>query len=472
MFVNCKHVLLGAAVFATAVISGCGDAKQPESAQPPQASVQKAADTYTGGPVELVIKDENTAIASDEEMQKIITDLVKAKHPDIRLKFVKDKIEALLAEGSPPDLVATSPSALSKYIALEYPGDLTPMIKRLNIDLNKIEPAVIDAIKGYGNNGALYGLPFGMNHGATIYNKDLFERFGVPYPKETMTWEELVELSRKLTREDGGRQYVGVAPAWTIVNAFRQYGASSVDATGEKAALTADGFKYVAELARKFYQIPGIVQNSSPVSNPSNPNANAGQQANTGPTASPTQKAKYTYGNDDFFKEQNLALYTGYIASHLNQLRATKPTFNWDLAAYPVYKDRPNAGNPVDFHMLTVSQASKNKEAAYWVLKTLLSEEAQLAISKAGRISVLKDTQIKQTFAQDSGIFQGKNIASIFKVPNAPLVSSDYSKYKDDIAPFIRSAFEEIALLETDVNTALRKAEEQANQAIRAKNSK
>src|SRR5919199_277274 len=42
-----------------------------------------------------------------------------------------------------------------------------------------------------------------------FYNKDLFDRVGVPYPKEGWTVDDLVETARKLTFKEGETQYWG-----------------------------------------------------------------------------------------------------------------------------------------------------------------------------------------------------------------------------------------------------------------------
>jgi multiple sugar transport system substrate-binding protein len=58
----------------------------------------------------------------------------------------------------------------------------------------------------------LYALPFSMNYGMTIYNKDIFDKFGIPYPKDMMTWNEMLDLGKKLTKLEQGVQYVGIDP--------------------------------------------------------------------------------------------------------------------------------------------------------------------------------------------------------------------------------------------------------------------
>ncbi len=60
--------------------------------------------------------------------------------------------------------------------------------------------------------GSWYGLPKDYNNVTAItYNRELFDKAGVEYPSETepMTYEQFVELARKVTFEEGGNKYFG-----------------------------------------------------------------------------------------------------------------------------------------------------------------------------------------------------------------------------------------------------------------------
>jgi multiple sugar transport system substrate-binding protein len=59
-------------------------------------------------------------------------------------------------------------------------------------------------------NGGLYALPVAMQPSPLIYNKDIFYKFGIAYPKGGITWNETYELSNILTRSDGGVDYRGL----------------------------------------------------------------------------------------------------------------------------------------------------------------------------------------------------------------------------------------------------------------------
>lgn len=50
--------------------------------------------------------------------------------------------------------------------------------------------------------GRVYGVPLNASANAIWFNKDLFDKAGIPYPKGRMTWEELIDLAGRLTIRD------------------------------------------------------------------------------------------------------------------------------------------------------------------------------------------------------------------------------------------------------------------------------
>ncbi|TNJ66136.1 extracellular solute-binding protein [Paenibacillus hemerocallicola] len=430
--------LVSTALISASILSGCGggmNEKRDANEQDDKDSDVKMIDEYTGPPVELLFLDANTGI-TEEKFEEHFVKPVKAKHPTISLKLLKvtspakDDIEALIAAGTIPDIVADSNTGLNKYLDIDYAEDLNPMIKKFNVDLTRFEPAIVETLQGLGRKKGIYGLPFGMNYGSLLYNKDIFDKFGVRYPDDVITWDTFIELTNKLTRKDGEVQYIGSA-APTPVNWLRQYGASNFDEKDEKAVLTDDKHKYVYSLQEKLFHIPGFI------------NGNIWR---------PTNMAGGT-----------IAMQAGWIMATTNLVSAGPP-FDWDLSAYPVFKENPNYGNSVDFPMLIVSKASKHKEAAYRVLMTMISDEVQQRLNKSGQITALKDQSLKMTYAQDSQIYNGKNLQAIFKVSPAPL--PDYSRWKSATDTFINAVAQEMALQKKDMNTALREQEERANKAM------
>jgi multiple sugar transport system substrate-binding protein len=138
----------------------------------------------------------------------------EAKYPNVDVNitnYPEDnygvKLDTAIAAGKTPDLIVF-PDALQAREGLIMPLD--DMVKQYNIDLSGYVPAVVDGgledALGCGFQGHLYCL--GSYAGSTqmLYNKDLFDAAGIPYPAPwpPMTPERFVDIACQLTDAANG----------------------------------------------------------------------------------------------------------------------------------------------------------------------------------------------------------------------------------------------------------------------------
>lgn len=57
--------------------------------------------------------------------------------------------------------------------------------------------------------GVLYGMPFRKDNNLIFYNKDLFDKAGVDYPTDGMTFDEYIDLAREMTSGEGANKVYG-----------------------------------------------------------------------------------------------------------------------------------------------------------------------------------------------------------------------------------------------------------------------
>lgn len=400
-------------------------------------SNEEADISYTGGPATVTIVDVNSGIRANEDwVENFFVNPVKKQYPEIEVVMAQDSVQNLITAGSPPDLVLVSNPGLHNIVELELPEDLTEMITKYNINLDRFDQAVVNEIRRLSNDTMFYGIPFSMNYGAMLYNKDIFDRFGVDYPKDGMDWDETYELARQLTRVDEGVQYIGILPP-TITESLRQFTVPVVNPETNQAELTTPKHVEVFSLVQKFYSIPGYMQGQT-----------------------------YALHQNMFYGDQVIAMYPWWLAAMNSSLRndGVHETFNWDLTTFPVIPGT-NIGKQVDFHMAVVNKNSPNKEAAYQVVLNLISDEVQTGLSRVGRISPVVDDNIRGQFAAESNIFEGKNVQAIFTVQAAPMPY--ISKFNSQIESMLHNeTMRAIMVDKVDINTALRQAEEKANREI------
>lgn len=301
--------------------------------------------------------------------------------------------------------------------------------------MNRFEPALVDAVKQFGG---LYGFPVHSGGLVLYYNKDIFDKFGVAYPRDGMTWEEAIELGKMLTRNDNGRQYIGLGPSIDHVLSMNSYSLPLVDKSTLKPAINNEKYKKLVEtLAIAPTQVNGYKEQFAAL--------------------------KRTFNNNDFMKDKFIAM---FIMNFGLQSQKEFETLNWDMASLPVFKDNPGIGTQPYPNLLFVTNTSKFKDQAMEVIKYVTSDEHQMTLSKKGYIPVLKNESIKKAFAQESN-FKDKNVVkAVFTNKLAP--SNVRTKYDGKVNGPLLKHITNVITGEEDLNTALRKVEEEANKAIDA----
>jgi len=421
-------------------LAAAGCAKTGERTHAPgnsSAPAASAEDLVVTENVTLKLFSHFAALNTTEDVESLFAPVMK-RHPNIKIELVKGKMDELIAADEVPDLIATTNLYMNDMLVLGLGSDLSEFVKKYGVDLNKFQPEAIQALKLYGKNGELYGIPYTMNYGLLIYNKDIFNKFGVPYPKDGMKWEEIIDLSKRLTRLDGGIQYRGFDPG-TEATFARSYSLGTVDTTG-KSVLNSEGYKKVFGLLVQFYSIPGYISNNN----------------------------QYKFGTKGFYTDQTLAMFPTWLAaisSQLKQLKAQGREFNWDVAAHPSFDDRPGLGREVEFQSLMVPPTTKHKNAAYRVILTMISKEAQQEMNKGNNLTILNDPEMRKDFASNTDLFKGKNLDGIFKVKPAP--SPLNSVYDSQSWKYLAEAMSEVLFQKSDINTALNRATEKADKYIR-----
>jgi multiple sugar transport system substrate-binding protein len=388
-------------------------------------------------PVKLLVYQRSANI-SDDEFRIMIAEPVKKKYPHISLELLhsdKDNTpETHITRGIIPDLVFTNAAGVRSFKDLNMVEDLSGYVKKNQYDLSRIEPDVIETIKTLGDPNQLHAIPFSINFSALFYNKDIFDKFGVPYPRDGMTWDEVTQLAKQVTRVDNGQQIYGFHPEG-IDRMAGQLILSPFDAGTKKATLTGDGWQRIFQTYKAVFDIPG--------NNPAN-------------------------GTAIFLKDRNLAMIAamGARLGELEDLYNQGNPMNWDLVSFPVFPEASKTAAELAIHMLMMTSNGQHKEEAFKVLEVVTEADNQSEMNKRGRLTALKDPEIKENFASNLKSTNGKNIKGIFT--NAPAVSRFNDKYSDLAKTQLAPAMSKVLKGEADINTALRGAEEAANIMIAA----
>lgn len=387
-------------------------------------------------PVTLTMYQYNGNI-TDEEFRLLMAEPVKQKYPHITMEIIRPQagisLQDALFMGDPPDLIFPG-SNISELIRLEAVQDLSPLVAKHRFELGRIESEVLTGVKNQASRGQLYALPFSVNFSALFYNKDIFDKFGVPYPKERLTWDEAIELGRRVARTEGGVTYQPLNPGG-FAFFLQPTEQALVDPDTHKARLATERITGALRLYKSIVDLPG------------NPLINV---------------------RNAFLKDRTAAMVVdrGAVIGELDALYKKGDNLQWDITTVPSFKEYPGIGHQNSPFLIALHAKSKNADDAFLALSVILSDENQLKVTRSGRLSALKDEKFKGSFGEDLESLKGKNIAAAFRYKSA--IAPRASEYAGLTSAPLNEAVKKAIEGTEDINTALMKAEEQTNLSIAA----
>ncbi|GAA3402580.1 ABC transporter substrate-binding protein [Paenibacillus hodogayensis] len=418
---------LSVLVAAAAAMGGCGTEQASAPSERPSAPEAAAQ----AEPVTVTIL--STGGLPEAELDMMYA-LAMKQYPHITIQKLTGKIENLITTGDTPDIIITHTGNIDSYLDFGLLTDITPLVKKHKVDLSKLDQVALNAHR-VTKADELNGLPFWENFIALYYNKDIFDKFGVEYPRDGMTWQETIELARKVSRTDGGTKYQGLAQ-YAIQRFGRIMGASLYDPRNKKGTFETPEWRSAFELMNSIHSIPG---NEAPV-------------------------PFTTVRNDSFLKERNLAMYA--TVNLLTLLAdAGKSGMNWDVVQYPSLPGHKDVFDEVNAGSLAITSTSKHKDAAMQVLAAFVSDEMQSMIArKLARQTAMQDPAFNNQLGADIPELKGKNMTGIFKSHAVDL--KNRGKYVGQVGTILEKHFVNYYNKQVDVNTALRGANEEVNKLL------
>lgn len=428
-----KGALLLLPSLLVTLAAGCGSDQTTDSGGKKEAAPNPNS-IYNNKPVTIKVR----ANADTEEVwQRYTVEPVKKKFPHVTLELIPTKLSLadLVAANEVPDILQTQPSEYVRLVDMALPYDLTELIKKHKTDMNRFTPSMVDAVKSLDKNGRFTAIPFRPTRYGLLYNKNVFDKFAVPYPTDGMTWDQTVELAKRVTRSENGVQYRGL----DILEPHRLFTQLSLNPiVGEKAVVTTPAWQTAAEMWQRVLAIPGNSNN---------------------------------FGNDinklfDSFSSGEVAMLASSVGiPRMITISEKVPDLRWDVVSFPTFKEAPATDTGRNYQLYVITSTSKVKDEAFEVISYLMSDEVQMALSRDGYITSLNNKGIQNALAADVAVLKNKNLASLFKYDKAgAYVVSPY--FIGNVPSLLNNAFVKIGSGQQDINTALREAEEAMNKAV------
>ncbi|MFD0693795.1 ABC transporter substrate-binding protein [Paenibacillus sp. GCM10027628] len=191
------------------LLAGCS-AKTATTESPKESSTSATAAASTAPAkeekVELTMAEWGTA--DQVKDTQTILNVFMQKNPNIKVNLVyKDWgsywtwITTQAASKDLPDVYKMSFAYVDKYAKLGAMKPLDDLIKSTNFNLGDFEQPLLDMHK---SGGKQVSLPRDANTVVMYYNKDIFDKAKLKYPDKEMTWDQVVELAKKLTVDEKG----------------------------------------------------------------------------------------------------------------------------------------------------------------------------------------------------------------------------------------------------------------------------
>lgn len=383
---------------------------------------------------------------SEEQFNRTYGDIIRKKFPHYDIKFIQSKegtrLQDLMITGDRVDIVYNSIEYVMEPLlanGLEY--DMTELIKKHQVDLDRFEPSLIEGIKNMAD-GKMYLFPITNMRQVMFYNKDIFDSLGVDEPVNGMTWEETTDLARKLTRSDGDHNYFGLSASPAHILRTNQLSQPYLDPATLKPTFLDDTWQQLFQTYFMSYsQYDSYIKRIK-------------------------EKGWILYYTE-MTNSNELAMFIFNSQFPWDGAEYIK-NIEWDLVSMPRLKDAPGVGSQSSPMSIAITSIAKDKDAAMRIIKALTSDEIQMDYSKNGIMPVLKSEEIKKAYGTES-IYKDKNWSAVFYDAFAPL--SYKSVHELAIEGMYQTDVVRMMTGEVDVNTFLRELNEKVERYLAEINS-
>lgn len=345
-----------------------------------------------------VIKFASWGSQSEIEILKpIIADFEK-ENPDLKVDFMHipqnyfQKIHLFFASNLAPDVIFINNLYLPVYA--DFLEDLTQYADK-NIFYEQ-------TLKALSFDGKILAIPRDASNMVIYYNKDLFDKYKIAYPKQNWTFDDLLKICLEFKKHNIFGISFDETPLFYLPYLMSNGGGFyEISSPQSQEAL-----EFYSDLRNKYNVAPKKSQSAS---------ATMAQM----------------------FLQRKLAMQVS--GRWLVPKYRTSADFNWDIINFPSGK----AGSvvPMDSSGWAVSKSSKNKENAIKFIQFLSNRENITKMTKSGLI-----TPARIDVANSKDFLSGKPKSShvfidIIKTSKPTPVSKDYRELTDDLSKKLEPMF-------------------------------
>lgn len=312
---------------------------------------------------------------------KVMVEAFQEKNPNIKVEVTStpnadyaNKISVMLAGNDNVDVYyIKSNTDYPTFVLKNFVMNLDELITKNNFDLAPYG-TVLD--QHYKMDGSLYALPYRTNDWVLFYNKKIFDDAGVDYPSNDMTWEQVRELSKKVTSGEGGDKIYGlyfypkvsfILPA--MVGKIPNYDNMTSDFT---------------DLGYSMNWLIGMQNDDQTYETYSN---------------AKSMNQDQTY----FFKGKSAMFYNGSWFVQLLKINSDKVDFEWGVAKSPYWEGTEKAGFATSTP-IAINSKTEKVDASWKLLEFLAGAEGAKILADNMMVPGYMSDEVMEAYKTSTGI--------------------------------------------------------------------
>ena len=339
-------------------------------------------------------------------LKPILADFEK-ENPDIKVDFMHipqnyfQKIHLLFASNTAPDVLFLNNQYLPIYANAGVLENLSVYISEN--EYNQYYPKALASLSWKAD---IYAIPRDISNLVIFYNKNLFDKYKIPYPHSGWTYDEFLITAQKLTHlpEVFGISfeemplfylpYMMMYGGWTQEDTLNFFKNDVL-----KRSENSKGLAEYANLRNKYHVAPYKSE-----------------------SASTTMAQLFLQGR------LGMHLSGRWLVPKYRQ----EADFDWDIVEFPRVNNKSKSVVPLDASGWAVSKSSKHKQQAIKLVKYLSSKTSSEKFTKSGLIvPARKDVANSKTFLDGQKPYNAKIFLNIIENSSLTPVTVNYKEILD-----------------------------------------
>ena len=319
-------------------------------------------------------------------------------NPNIKVDFMHipqnyfPKIHLLFASNTAPDVIFMNNQYLPIYANAGVLEDLSGLNSEFGYD--KFYKKSLDTLSWQGK---IYAVPRDISNLVVFYNKDLFKKYNVPYPKSDWTYDDFVKTAQKLTHAPNVFGISFEEEPLFYLPYLTSFGLNSLPKFEDSQ--TQIGLNKYADLRNKYKVAPRKED-----------------------SASVTMAQMFLQG------KLGMQISGRWLVPKYRE----EANFDWDVVEFP--KGTSGSVVPMDGSGWAISKSSKHKKEAIELVKYLSSKQSSQEFTKSGLIVPARvDVAESEIFLDGNKPKNAQVFLTEIETSKPTVVSVNYREILDDL---------------------------------------